>query len=65
MPSTLEELKVDVKRAVNHYNTKRIHKNLQKMTPSKFEEKWSTYSVQSRPVLNIFNNEILLKTGQH
>jgi transposase InsO family protein len=65
MPSTLEELKADVKRAVYHYNTKRIHKNLQKMTPSNFEEKWSTYSVQSRPVLNIFNNEIQLKTGQH
>ncbi len=65
MPSTLEELKADVKRAVYHYNTKRVHKNLQKMTPSNFEEKWSTYSVQSRPVLNIFNNEIQLKTGQH
>jgi hypothetical protein len=38
---------------------------LEKMTPSNFEEKWSTYSTQGRPVLNIFNNQIQLKTGQH
>lgn len=56
-PSTFEQLKKDVGRAVNHYNTKRIHKNLNKMTPLQFEEKWSTYSVDKRPILNIFNNE--------
>ena len=64
-PSTYEQLSRDVKRAVNNYNTKRIHENLNKMTPLKFEENWSTYSSENRPVLRIFNNEIQSQNGQH
>lgn len=64
-PSTYEQLSKDVKRAVNNYNTKRIHENLNKMTPLKFEENWSTYSSENRPVLRIFNNEIQSQNGQH
>lgn len=56
-PSSFEQLTKDIKKAVDHYNTKRIHKNLNKMTPLNFEQKWSTYSGENRPVLNIFNNE--------
>jgi transposase InsO family protein len=64
-PSTYEQLTRDVTRAVNNYNTKRIHENLSKMTPLMFEEKWSTYNSENRPVLRIFNNENQLKNGQH
>jgi putative transposase len=64
-PCTYEQLSRDVKRAVYHYNTKRIHKNLNKMTPLKFEENWSTYSSENKPVLEIFNNEIHSQNGQH
>jgi hypothetical protein len=64
-PSTYEQLSKDVKRAVNNYNTKRIHENLNKMTPLKFEENWSTYTSENRPVLRIFNNEIQSQNGQH
>lgn len=64
-PSTFEQLTSDVNRAVNHYNRKRIHKNLNKMTPLKFEEKWSTYSSENKPILKIFNNEIQSQNGQH
>jgi hypothetical protein len=35
------------------------------MTPLKFEEKWSTYSSENRPVLKIFNNENQSQNGQH
>ncbi|RPA65983.1 IS3 family transposase [Cyclobacteriaceae bacterium YHN15] len=64
-PSTYEQLTSDVTRAVNNYNTKRTHKNLNKMTPLKFEEKWSTYNSENRPVLRIFNNENQSQNGQH
>jgi len=64
-PSTYDQLRTDVNRAVKHYNTKRTHKNLNKMTPLKFEEKWSTYNSENRPVLNIFNNENHSQNGQH
>lgn len=56
-PSSFEQLTKDIKKAVNHYNTKRIHKNLNNLTPLNFEQKWSTYSRENRPVMNIFNNE--------
>lgn len=64
-PSNLTQLNRDVKRAVSHYNTKRIHKNLNKQTPVKFEQTWSTYSTENKPILNIFNNENQSQTGQH
>jgi putative transposase len=64
-PTTFEQLVKDVKRAVNHYNAKRLHKNLNKQTPLQFEQKWSTYSRENRPVMTIFNNEIQLQNGQH
>jgi len=64
-PATYKQLTGDVKRAVVHYNTKRIHKNLNKRTPSKFEEEWAAYSTENKPVLNIFNNENQLQNGQH
>lgn len=64
-PSTYKQLTGAVKRAVSHYNTKRIHKNLNKRTPLKFEEEWSAYSTENKPVLNIFNNENQSQNGQH
>jgi len=56
-PLTLNELIKDVKRAVDHYNIKRIHKSLNKLTPLQFEQKWSTYSNENKPMMTIFNNE--------
>lgn len=64
-PTTFSQLVKDVKRAVNHYNTKRLHKNLNRQTPLQFEQKWSTYSRENRPTMTIFNNETQCQNGQH
>ena len=51
-PSTLNELRRCVNKAVKNYNTERIHNNLQRTPPSSFEELWS--SNPNKPVLTIF-----------
>ncbi|KEO73811.1 integrase [Anditalea andensis] len=64
-PSTYSQIAKNVERAVNHYNTKRLHKSLNKLTPLQFEKEWSTYSRENRPIMTIFNNENQLQNGQH
>ncbi len=36
----LDQLKKCLEKAVNHYNNKRPHNNIGKLTPMEFENKW-------------------------
>ena len=54
-PQTFEKLKRDVKKAVNHYNTKRPHHHLNKLSPIAFEKQWLLF--KQRPLITIFDNE--------
>lgn len=57
-PKTFEQLKRQVKKAVDHYNSKRIHQSLQRKTPLEFETYWNQISnTQNRPLMTIFNEE--------
>ncbi|WP_412850710.1 IS3 family transposase [Chryseobacterium sp. PMSZPI] len=58
-PKNFEQLKRFIKKAVNHYNTKRPHNAIGRMSPEKFEEYWRQNMNINKPILNIFNNEIL------
>lgn len=54
---TFPELKTNVKRAVNNYNLKRIHNELNDRTPTQREQLCLKTSVATLPELIIFNNE--------
>lgn len=56
-PQDFNQLKTMVKRAINNYNNKRTHLNLNKMTPLEFESRWYKSEPCSRPEIIIFNNE--------
>ncbi len=64
-PQSFSQLQRDIGRAVRHYNHRRPHHNLNRMNPVEFESIWSTLSVEQRPTMTIFNNELISKTGQH
>ena len=57
-PSDFKLLKQDTKRAVENYNNKRLHNNLNRMAPSEFYQTWSKTKKTNRKVITIFNNEI-------
>lgn len=65
IPKTFEQLKRCVEKAVNHYNNKRPHNNIGKLSPIEFEKKWFNDPSFSKPVLTIFDNEKQLESGQH
>jgi hypothetical protein len=53
--NTLTELKREVKRAVNHYNEKRIHRHLPgKQAPRAFEKQLLSLNVQNRPKVIVY-----------
>lgn len=58
-PKDFEQLKMFIKKAVNHYNTKRPHNAIGRISPQKFEENCRQNMKFNKPILNIFNNEIL------
>ena len=64
-PKNFEQLKRQVNKAVKHYNEKRPHNNLGKLTPIDYENKWQNNQQEVNNVLTIFDNEKLIKTGQH
>lgn len=64
-PNSFDQLKRQVNKAVNHYNTKRPHNNIGKLSPVEFEKKWFKKQLEVKNVLTIFDNEKLIKTGQH
>ncbi len=64
-PKTFEQLKKCVEKAVNHYNEKRPHNNIGKLSPIEFENKWYNDSYFTKPILTIFDNVNQLEIGQH
>lgn len=64
-PKNFQQLKRQINRAVKHYNTKRPHNNIGKLTPVDFETMWSNNQLEINNVLTIFDNEKLIKTVQH
>ncbi len=55
--TTFEQLKKQVDNAVNHYNNKRLHCNLNRQKPTDFNDKWNAGKKNNRPKITIFNNE--------
>jgi transposase InsO family protein len=64
-PENFNQLKKCVKKAVEHYNHKRPHNNIGKLTPIEFKLKWENNNLVKNNNFTIFNNEELLKNGQH
>ena len=58
-PSDFKQLKKDTKRAVEHYNTRRIHNNLDRKKPEAFVQNWKKQAKKDRKTVNIFNNETI------
>ncbi|NJY64331.1 IS3 family transposase [Salinimicrobium sp. CDJ15-81-2] len=56
-PTTFNQLKLQVKKAVKNYNNKRSHDNLEKRNPEEFIQYWSTLKPEKRPIITIFDNE--------
>lgn len=56
-PVSIEQLKRQIKKAVNHYNNERPHNNLQKLTPVDFETRWYQGKLNQIPSITIFDNE--------
>lgn len=58
-PSDFKQLKRYTQRAVEHYNNKRIHNSLDRMSPIEFTQNWEKQKEEDRKVVNIFNNELV------
>lgn len=58
-PGTLAQLKAMTKRAVNNYNNKRTHHNIEDKTPMEFETQFPLLASQQRKTITIFNNEVI------
>lgn len=58
-PTSFQELKRLVTKAVNNYNNKRSHNHLGRMTPVAFQNRWINQTIKQRRIETIFNNELL------
>lgn len=58
-PSDYKQLKNYTSRAVEHYNNKRIHNNLDRIKPAVFAQNWQKQKRVNRKTINIYNNEIV------
>ena len=56
-PSDFRQLKKDTKRAVENYNNKRIHNNLDRIRPTAFAQNWKKQQKKDRKTVIIFNHE--------
>ncbi len=56
-PKTFNQLKRMTTKAVQNYNTKRIHNNNNRMSPEKFINQFSLLRPQQRKLMTIFDNE--------
>lgn len=56
-PTNFKELKDFTTRAVNHYNTHRLHDHLGRMSPFQYNEIWKKQSKKNRRIEIIFDNE--------
>ena len=61
-PKNFRQLKNRVDQAVMHYNLKRKHNHIGRLSPIEFEERWFNNTLESIPILTIFDNEINTKT---
>jgi len=52
--NTFEELKLAVNKAVKHYNTKRLHNNINRMIPNEFRKYVLSLNEQERPTVTIY-----------
>lgn len=57
-PKSLFQLRRCISKAVNNYNYKRPHYNLNNKTPFQFEKDWKLLDEKHRPILTIFDNEV-------
>lgn len=57
-PKNFEQLKKQLAKAVNHYNQKRLHDHLARMTPDSFEKAWLQNTLRRIPQFFIYNNII-------
>ncbi|MDE3183908.1 MAG: IS3 family transposase [Bacteroidota bacterium] len=57
-PSDFEQLKRYTRKAVDNYNNKRIHNNLDKMNPVTFLQTWQKQKQADRKTITIFNNNL-------
>ena len=60
-----EQLKRHINKAVKHYNNKRPHNNIGKLSPINFEKMWSKNKLPVNSIFTIFDNQNLIKNGQH
>lgn len=58
-PSDFKQLKNYTQRAVEHYNSKRLHNSLDRMKPLAFIQSWRKQKKENRKTVNIFNNELV------
>jgi transposase InsO family protein len=58
-PRTLNQLTKQIKKAVDHYNNKRIHNSLNRKCPAQYLKDWKTMDEHSKPLLTIFKKEII------
>jgi putative transposase len=56
-PSDYKQLKQCTQKAVDHYNNKRVHNNLDRMKPVEFIQNWKGQQKENRKIVNIYNNE--------
>lgn len=63
-PKTYQELKNCLENAVNHYNNKRPHNNIGKLSPVEFENNWYDNKTNSKPIFTIFDYDKLIEIGQ-
>lgn len=56
-PQSFNQLKQKVKQAVSNYNSKRIHNEINRLTPNELEHQSVQQPNQALPKLTIFNNE--------
>lgn len=54
-PKTYNQLKKQIKNAVTHYNTKRSHNHLNRLTPSEFEHRYLNNTKFQKPTITIFD----------
>jgi transposase InsO family protein len=56
-PADFKQLKNDTKRAVENYNNKRLHNNLDRIRPAAFVQNWQKLRKENRKTVNIYNNQ--------
>ncbi len=57
-PQSFAQLKRMVHKAVKNYNMRRIHNNLDRLSPTQFQKQWDSLDYTQRPMITIFDNKI-------